>query len=113
MEDDYKKIASAFLLGGLIGAAIALLYAPKSGRETRRDLAKTAKRIKRETVDLVDDTIEGIQEFAGDVKDRVSHIIERGVELSENAKKDIIKSLEHGQKAFEKQRKRITEALGL
>ncbi|MFH1025667.1 MAG: YtxH domain-containing protein, partial [Nitrospirota bacterium] len=36
MDDDYKKIAGAFLLGGVIGAVVALLYAPKSGRETRK-----------------------------------------------------------------------------
>jgi gas vesicle protein len=113
MEDDYKKIAGAFLLGGIIGAAIALLYAPKSGRETRRDIARTAKRVKKETADLIEDTVEGIQDFAGDIKERVTHIIDRGVELSEDAKKEILKSLEHGQKAIEKQRKRITEALGL
>ncbi|MBE0425990.1 MAG: YtxH domain-containing protein [Nitrospirae bacterium] len=113
MEDDYKKIGVAFLLGGLIGAAIALLYAPKSGRETRKDIAKTARRVKSETSDLIEDTVEGIQDFAGDIKDKVTHIIERGVELSDNAKNEILKSLEHGQKAIEKQRKRITESLGL
>ncbi len=106
MEDDYKKIAGAFLLGGIIGAAIALLYAPKSGKETRRDIARTAKRVKKETADLIEDTVEGIQEFAGDIKDRISHIIERGIELSENAKKDLVKSLEYGQKAFEKTEKK-------
>lgn len=32
------------LVGGGIGAAIALLFAPKPGREVRRDLAETALR---------------------------------------------------------------------
>lgn len=113
MEDDYKKIAGAFLLGGVIGAAVALLYAPKSGRETRKDISKAARRVKKETVDLAEETIESINDFAGDVKDRVSDIIERGIELSETAKKEIIKNLEHGQKVIEKQRKRIIDALGL
>ena len=29
-----------FLVGGLIGAIMALLYAPKSGKETREDISK-------------------------------------------------------------------------
>lgn len=112
-HDDYKKIAGAFLLGGVIGAALALLYAPQSGRETRKDIAKTARRIKKETVNLVEDSIDSINDFAGDVKDKVSDIIERGRDLSDDAKREILKNLEHGQKVMEKQRKRIIDALGL
>jgi gas vesicle protein len=112
MGDDYKRIAGSFLLGGVIGAIIALLYAPQSGRDTRKDITKKAKRVKREAVDLIDDTIDGIQDFADDMKDRASDIIERGVELSDSAKKALLKNLEHGQKSFEKQKKRITDALG-
>ncbi len=113
MNDDTKTIAGAFLLGGLIGAGIALLYAPKSGRETRRDISKTAKRIKRDAVELVEDTIQTVDEFVGDVKERASDIIERGIEISDVAKKEVVKSLEYGQKIIEKQRKRIIEGLGL
>jgi gas vesicle protein len=113
MCDDNKTIAGAFLVGGLIGAAIALLYAPKAGRETRRDISKAAKKIKRDAVELVEDTIQSIDEFAGDVKDKATDIIERGVELSDTAKKEVVKSLEYGQKIIEKQKKRIIEGLGL
>ena len=113
MENDYRKIAGAFLVGGLMGAAIALLYAPQSGRDTRKDIKKTARRIKKETVHLVDDTVDSINEFAGDVKEKVNEIIERGKELSDGAKREIIKNLDHGQKVMEKQRKRIIDALGM
>ncbi len=113
MDSDYKKLAGAFLLGGVIGAVIALLYAPKSGRETRRDISKVARRVKKETSELIDDTIDNIHDFAGKIKEKVSDIIERGVELSESAKKEILKNLEHGQKVIEKQKKRISEAIGL
>ena len=113
MDEDYKKIALAFLIGGAVGAGIALLYAPQSGRDTRKDIAKTAKRIKKETVDLVEDAVDSINDFASDVKDKVSDVIDRGKELSDDAKKEVLKNLEHGQKVIEKQRKRIAEAMGL
>jgi gas vesicle protein len=111
--DDYRKVAAAFLVGGLVGAAFALLYAPKSGRDTRKDIAKTAKRIKKESVHLVEDTIDSINDFSGDVKDKVGDIIERGKDLSDGAKREVIRNLEQGQKVIEKQKKRIIEALGL
>ena len=113
MDDDLKKIAGAFVIGGAIGALIALLYAPKSGKQTRRDITKTARKIKRETVDLVEDTIDNIHDFAGDIKEKVTDIIDKGKDLSDGAKKDVIKNLEQGQKAIEKQKKRIISALGL
>jgi gas vesicle protein len=113
MSDNGKTIAGAFLLGGLIGAGLALLYAPKSGRETRKDISKAARRVKRDAVELVEDTIQNVDEFVGTVKDQASDIIERGVELSDSAKKEVIKSLEYGQKIIEKQKRRIMEGLGL
>lgn len=113
MENDYRKIAGAFLLGGLVGAAIALLYAPKSGKETRKDISKTARRIKKETVHLVEDAVDSIHDFAGEVKEKVNDVIERGKDLSDGAKKELIRNLELGQKAIEKQRKRVVEALGM
>jgi gas vesicle protein len=113
MENDYRKIAGAFLVGGIIGAAVALLYAPKSGRETRKDISKTARRIKKETVHLVEDAVDSINDFTGEVRDKVTDVIERGKDLSEGAKKEILRNLEHGQKVIEKQKKRIVEALGI
>lgn len=113
MHNDNRAIAGAFLLGGLIGAGIALLYAPKSGRETRKDISKAAKRIRRDAVELVEDTIRTVDDFVGTVKDTASDIIERGVELSDSAKREVIKSLDYGQKIIEKQKKRIIEGLGL
>lgn len=113
MNKDATRILGAFLLGGLIGATVALLYAPKSGRETRKDISKTARRIKRGAVDLVEDISESVSDFTSDVKDKAADIIDRGKDLSESAKKEILATLEHGQKVIEKQRKRIIDALGL
>jgi len=113
MNDNDTRVAAAFLVGGLIGAGIALLYAPKSGRETRKDIAKAARKVKKEAVEIVEDTIESVNEFVSDVKDKAGDIIERGVELSDGAKKELVRSLEHGQKIIEKQKKRIVEGLGL
>jgi gas vesicle protein len=113
MDEDYKKVALAFLIGGAVGAGIALLYAPQSGRDTRKDIVKTARRVKKETVNLVEDAVDSINDFASDVKDKVSDIIDRGKDLSEDAKKEVLRNLEQGQKIIEKQRKKVIEALGL
>lgn len=113
MKDNRAMIGGAFLLGGAIGAAVALLYAPKSGRETRKDISRAARRIKNSTADLIDDAIEDVNEFANNLKEKAANVVEQGAELSEKAKREIMKTLETGQRSIEKQRKKLTDALGL
>jgi gas vesicle protein len=55
----------AFLAGGLVGAGIALLYAPVSGRETRERLGGLAGDIRKKA-----------EEWTGDVKQKVEGFIE-------------------------------------
>ena len=42
-ENSAGTILMAFVVGALAGAAVALLYAPASGEETRRKLADKAR----------------------------------------------------------------------
>ena len=43
-----KGLLIGFLTGGIVGAAIALLYAPKSGKELRKDIKDKADEFKDE-----------------------------------------------------------------
>jgi len=113
MDDNTRKIGGAFLLGGVIGAALALLYAPKSGAETRKEISRTARRVKNSTVDMIEDAIDDVHDFTDDLRKKASDVIDQGVELSDKAKKEIAATLERGQKKIEKQRKKLSEALGL
>jgi gas vesicle protein len=45
IEDFFKGL----LIGGAIGAIIGILYAPKSGEETREDLMRKAEELKEKT----------------------------------------------------------------
>ena len=113
MNDDTTKISGAILIGGLIGAAIAILYAPKSGRETRKDIIRAARRAKNSAADLIEDTIDDINDFINDLKEKASDMTGQGTDLTDKAKKEIMATLEQGQKAIDKQKQKISEALGL
>ena len=43
-RDNVTSVLSAFALGGLAGATLALLYAPRPGEETRRRIGEQVKR---------------------------------------------------------------------
>ncbi len=113
MKNGTAKIGGAILIGGMIGAAFALLYAPQSGRETRKDITRAARRGKDCTVDLIEDAIDDVNDLAKDLKKRAGDIFEQGVDLSDKTKKEVVAALEQGQKALGKQRQKFAEALGM
>ena len=49
-------VAIAVLAGAAIGAAIALMFAPRSGRDTRRVIAKRADGLRETAGNVIDDT---------------------------------------------------------
>lgn len=61
-----------FLLGALVGASAALLFAPRSGEATRRMLGEQARRATDSMRDTVEDVTDRIADRAADVRDRVA-----------------------------------------
>ncbi len=53
-------LAIAVLAGAAIGAAMALLLAPRSGRETRRVIRKRADGLRETAGSVIDDTTEDL-----------------------------------------------------
>jgi gas vesicle protein len=73
-------IVAAFAVGALVGAGIALLYAPQSGRETRELLAQKTRELKDKAADALD----GAKEMVRGKKDQILAAVEAGKEAMEN-----------------------------
>jgi len=67
MATDNQQAFGWFLAGLGIGALVGILYAPKSGRETREDIVATAK-----------DGTEYVRVRAREVADQANVLVERG-----------------------------------
>jgi len=116
MNDDTTNTCGAIgavLIGGLIGAAITLLLAPRSGRETRKDIKRLARRSKYYAGDLMEEAIDDVNLLVKDLRARAADVADQGTELTDKAKKEIIATLEQGQRAIEKQKQKFTETFGL
>ena len=61
-----KKVAIGASVGTVVGLAAGALLAPKSGKETREDLAKGAKK-----------TLDTVKESLKDVKDKVEKLADK------------------------------------
>jgi gas vesicle protein len=74
----------AFALGAVAGAAIALLYAPTSGEETRRKLAEKA----REGRDKAEALGRQGREFIDRQRETVTAAVEKGREAFDQARRE-------------------------
>lgn len=99
------------LLGVLIGAGVALLFAPKSGPETRREIKRQAKhatdRVKgaaEEVTGQVVDTFEG-------ARARVEEQIESARSAIEAKKRQVSRAMEAGRDAAQQARGDIERRL--
>lgn len=74
-----------FVLGGSIGAALALLFAPKSGRELRHDISQAAGR----GYDQIIDKAHRVREQAGEAYDAAKEKGFRAFETASNEFADL------------------------
>jgi len=89
------SILLSFILGGIVGAGIALLLAPQSGKETREKIKGLAEDVK--------DKATG---YARQVKDRVASTVEQGKEFFEEKKSLLTTAIDAGKEAYEKEKEK-------
>lgn len=98
--------------GGLLGAAAALLLAPQSGRQTRRDLARYSRKVSRQAEDIVDDFAGNVHGMIESIGERAEDILDRGKDMAHEAKVELLKIIDEGQAKLEKQKARLARIIG-
>ena len=119
MAEDNKIQGLAWFIAGLgVGALVGILYAPKSGRETREDLAQGARegteylRVRtRQAVEevgaLVDKSKEQMNDYVGRGREAVDRgraqweeFVERGKSLVTDQSSRVAAAVEAGRDAY-------------
>ena len=97
----------SFILGALVGAGLALLFAPKSGEETQAELRERALKIRdsaeervreaqRQLEERLDQARTGVTERLDDVKEAVA----AGRQAAVEARGDLERKLEQSKAAY-------------
>jgi gas vesicle protein len=78
------SILLAFILGAVSGAAVALLYAPAAGEDTRKYLGQKAREGRDRATDLADKGRQAVNQG----RETLTSAIERGREAYQQARRD-------------------------
>lgn len=89
MADNVGSKVSFFLVGIGIGALLGVLFAPKSGEETRDYLAKRA-----------DEGRDYAQKKARELRERADELIERGKDVAAKKRDSLSAAVEAGREAY-------------
>lgn len=93
MADNVGSKVSYFLVGLGIGALIGILFAPKSGEETREYLSKKA-----------DEGRDYAQKKARELRERAEELIERSKDVASRQKESITAAVEAGRDAYQREK---------
>jgi gas vesicle protein len=89
MADNVGSKVTYFLVGLGVGALVGILFAPKSGEETREFLTKKA-----------DEGKDYAQKKARELRERADELIERGKDVAVRKKDSIAAAVEAGREAY-------------
>ena len=89
-----------FLAGAGIGAVLALLFAPKSGKETRELIARTAADGREFITNKVSDGKQFVGETSRKVTDDFSSFVDRSKDALIRQKEQITAAFEAGKAAY-------------
>jgi gas vesicle protein len=89
--------ALGIILGGALGASLALLFAPESGRRTRERLR-----------DLAADARDKSKDVSDELRDKAEDVLERGREVLKEKKLILSAAVQAGKEASQRERERLS-----
>ena len=93
------KAITALGVGILIGAVIAVLFAPKSGEETRRDLKRRAIRARKLAERKAQELGDTVNETYQDARRRVEETIDTAKDAVDLKRRQVTRAVEAGRAA--------------
>ena len=95
----------SFLIGGVIGSAIALMYAPKSGKNLRNDIGRKTTELIDQVKKLTYDSWNGAKDTAETTFESANEFLNSGVDKIVSKAERVKDSFKSGMEAFKEERR--------
>ncbi len=103
--------AMLVLMGVILGAGAALLFAPHSGSRTRRDISRYARKTGKMVEGVAGEVAGSVAGMADAVEEKAEAFLEKGKDLSRESVETVLAALSEGQERLGKQRDRLAKLL--
>ena len=100
-----------FLMGLAVGAGVALLFAPQSGEQTRRDLARTGRRARVRAREMAEDLRDRAEDTYQDARARVADRIDSAREAVGRGRQQVTRAVDSGRAAAQQAREDLERRL--
>jgi gas vesicle protein len=104
--------AMLVLVGAILGAGAALLFAPQSGRKTRRDISRYARKTSKVVEGVAGEVVGSVAGMVDAVEETAEEFLEKGKDLSRESREAVLDALNEGQERLGRQRDRLAKLLG-
>ena len=111
-NDDVMVGAMLVLVGAILGAGAALLFAPQSGRKTRRDIYRYARKTGKMVEGVAGEVVGSVAGMADAVEEKAEEYLEKGKDISRESLEAVLTALNEGQERLGRQRDRLAKLLG-
>ena len=98
-ESNFIEVSFAFLLGSLVGATIALLYAPTSGEQTRQKIREKSDEVQENLRNQYGKLSDKAEIEVSRFKDRVNERVVQAKDYYDKQKSKVREAVEEGRRA--------------
>jgi gas vesicle protein len=101
----------SLLLGIVLGAGAALLFAPQTGEETRRGIARSARRVQQNAQGFVEDVSGNVADKFREVRDSVEERIEATLDAVDDKRRKVSNAYQAGRAAAREARGELEQRI--
>ena len=98
-----RNTATALLAGALLGAGIALLFAPQSGRKTRREIRHFAEKVGNKAEAARLELQHSVENIIGDAEEKLRNGLASGMDWTDGKIADLQQALDAARKSIAKE----------
>jgi len=109
--EKHEPGVGSFLIGLALGAGVALLLAPQSGEETRREIARRARRAQEAAQDFVEDVSGTVADKFQEVRATVEERIEATLGAVDDKKRRVSNAYHAGRAAAREARGELEQRI--
>jgi gas vesicle protein len=109
--EKHSASITPFLVGLAVGAGVALLFAPRTGKATRRDIQRRALRVRHAAEQTVTGVRDSVVDSLQDARRRVEGKIDSARQAIDLKKRQVTRAMDAGRAAAEEARLELEQRI--